>query len=143
MRGPDGRFPKGTGAGSGGIAKGAGWGGPAKGASTSRIKPGDPDGITSMRHDPDNKRRQAERVEAVREHLFGLALNAERQETQLAASVAYLNRIEGTPLQRAVVANVADPSKLTDADLAAIAAGSGPAAPPAPDDPAEPGGVVH
>lgn len=27
-------------------AGGHGWGGPAKGASTSRIKPGDPDGIT-------------------------------------------------------------------------------------------------
>lgn len=135
--------PRGNGPGWGGIAKGAGWGGPARGASDSRIKPGDPDGIQRMSHDPEIRRRQAERAEQVREHLFGLALGAERQETQLAASVAYLNRIEGTPLQRAVVANVADPSKLTDADLAAIAAGSGPAAPPAPDDPAELAGVVH
>jgi hypothetical protein len=135
--------PVGNGAGHGGPAKGAGWGGPAKGASTSRIRPGDPDGIQRMSHDPDIRRRQAERVEQVREHLYGLALGAERQETQLAASVAYLNRIEGTPLQRAVVANVTDPSKLTDADLAAIAAGSGPAAAAAPDDPAGPDGVVH
>lgn len=122
---------------------GPGWGGPAKGASTSRIRPGDPDGITSMRHDPENKRRQAERVEAVREHLYGLALGAERQETQLAASVAYLNRVEGAPVQRAVVANVMDPSKLTDADLAVIAAGSSAATPPASDDPAGSDQLVH
>jgi hypothetical protein len=128
---------------AGGVGRGPGWGGPARGASSSRITQGDPDGIQAMSNDPTIKRRQAERVELVREHLFGLAIGAERQETQLAASVAYLNRIEGTPLQRAVVANVSDPSKLTDADLAAIAAGSGPDAVAAPDDPAGSDGVVH
>ena len=135
--------PVGNGPGRGGPAKGAGWGGPARGASTSRIKPGDPDGIQAMSNTPDIKARQAAKAEAVREHLYTLALKAERQETQLAASVAYLNRIEGAPMQRAVIANVSDPSTLTDADLAAIAAGSRPAAAPAQDDPAGPEGVVH
>lgn len=126
-----------------GPGKGAGWGGPARGASSSRIKPGDPDGVQKLSNDPTIKARQAERAETVREHLYTLALKAERQETQLAASVAYLNRIEGSPVQRAVVANISDPSTLTDADLAAIAAGSRAVAAPAEDDPAGPDGLVH
>lgn len=104
---------------------GAGWGGPARGASASRIKPGDPDGIQAMVNDPDVKAKAAARVEALKDHLFGLATGAERQETQLAAAVAYLNRVEGMPIARTVTATVADPNSLTDADLAAIVASGG------------------
>jgi hypothetical protein len=83
-----GQFPKGN---------GAGWGGPKKGASTSRIRKGDPEGIQRMSNDPDVKAAAAERIATLKEHLFTLARNAERQETQLAATVAYLNRELGTP----------------------------------------------
>lgn len=119
-----GRFPKGNGAGRGGPAKGAGtgkgWGGPARGASTSRIRPGDPESIQRLSNNPDVKARQALRAEALTDHLFDLAMNAERQETQLAAAVACLDRIEGKPIQRSVTATVADPSSLSDAELVAI-----------------------
>ncbi len=133
-----GKLPKGNGAG-----KGDGWGGPAKGASASRIRPGDPEGIQAMGNDPDVKAKAEQRGELVREHLFNLALGAARQETQVAAAVAYLDRTEGKPVQRNVNLNTGDPSQLSDADLAAIAQ-SGRAAPAeAAADTQEPGGVVH
>ncbi len=122
---------------------GAGWGGPARGASTSRIKPGDPDGIQTMSNDAEVKARAAQRVEALKDHLFGLATKAERQETQLAAAVAYLNRVEGMPIARTVTATVADPNSLTDADLAAIIARGSADPGEAPVDPPRPDGVVH
>lgn len=84
----------------GGVGKGDGWGGPARGASTSRIKPGDPDGIQAMSTDPDIKARQAERAAKLHDHLYGLATEADRQETQLAATIAYLDRVEGKPVAR-------------------------------------------
>jgi hypothetical protein len=92
--------PVGNGAGHGGPAKGAGWGGPARGASTSRIEPGDPDGITSMRHDPDVLARRARQADELHERLFALATAAERQETQLAATIAFLDRVEGKAIAR-------------------------------------------
>ena len=95
-----GRFPKGNGAGRGGSAKGKGWGGPARGASTSRIRVGDPDGIQALSNDPAVKARQAKRAAALTDHLFDLAMNADRQETQLSAAIACLDRTEGKPLQR-------------------------------------------
>ncbi len=95
-----GKFPKGNGAGQGGPAKGEGWGGPARGASTKRIKAGDPDGIQALSNDAAVKAHQVERAEALTDHLFALAMNADRQETQLAATIACLDRIEGKPVQR-------------------------------------------
>ena len=79
---------------------GDGWGGPRKGASTTRIRPGDPDGIQRMSNDPEVKARRAAQAAELHEHLYGLAMGAERQETQLAATVAFLNRVEGTPGQK-------------------------------------------
>lgn len=105
-----------------GAGQGDGWGGPAKGASKSRILPGDPDGIQPMSNDPRIAARGKERLGVLRDKIFELALTAEREETQLAAANAYLNREEGTPVQRVVTASVTDPSLLTDAELAAIAA---------------------
>ncbi len=127
-----GRFPKGNGSGRGGPAKGHGWGGPPKGASNTRIKPGDPEGIQALSNDAEIKARAAARTEALLDHLFHLSLKAQREETQLAASVAYLNRVEGMPVARTLNTNVSDPSLLSDAELAAIAA-AGRAAPVAPD----------
>jgi hypothetical protein len=103
------------------VGKGPGWGGPAKGASTSRIVPGDPDGIQPMSNDPRILARGRVRLDHLRDKIYELALSAEREETQLAAANSYLNREEGTPVQRVVTANVTDPSQLTDDELAAIA----------------------
>lgn len=123
---------------------GPGWGGPAKGASTSRIKPGDPDGITKLRHDPDNLAVKAERRRKAMQ-LYEDVID-DREAPPMARIVAadkLLDRIDGKPIARTVTANVGDPSKLSDADLAAIIAGGGAPAAEAPDDPPEPGGVVH
>lgn len=133
-----GRFPPGNGAG-----KGDGWGGPAKGAGGPPIKPGDPDGIQAMSNDPEVKAKAADRAEELKDHLYKLALKAERQETQLAATVAYLNRAEGMPIARTVTATVADPNSLTDAELAAIAAGGRTAADAPTPGPKRSDGMVH
>ena len=133
MRDPrTGRFPKGN---------GSGRGGPPKGASTTRIKPGDPDGIQALSNDAEIKARAAARAEALLDHLFHLSLKAQREETQLAASVAYLNRVEGMPVARNINQTVGDASQMTDDELAAIAA-AGHAAPVAPDT-EQPGDAVH
>lgn len=122
---------------------GPGWGGPAKGASTSRIRKGDPDGIQRMSNDPDVKARAQQRIEALKDHLYGLATGADRQETQLAAAVAYLNRVEGMPIARTVTATVADPNSLTDADLADIIRRGSADPGEAPVDPPRSGRVEH
>jgi len=114
---------KGKGKGPGhGAGSGDGWGGSAKGASTSRIVPGDPDGIQAMSNDPRILARGKERLSVLRDKIYELALSAEREETQLAAANSYLNREEGTPVQRVVTASVTDPSQMTDAELAAYIA---------------------
>lgn len=102
-RGANGRFPKGN---------GAGWGGQAKGASTSRIRKGDPDGIQARAHLPEVTAAREARIAALKDKLFDLANHAEREETQLAATVAYLNREEGMPVARNITANVDDVSKV-------------------------------
>jgi hypothetical protein len=122
------------------VSRGQGWGGAAQGASSTAGQVAE---VQPMSNDPAIKRQAAERVRRLKDHLYDLALNAERQETQLSAAVAFLNREEGMPISRAVIANVGDPNNLTDAELAAIAAGSGPDAAPAPDDTGGSGGVVH
>jgi hypothetical protein len=112
---------KGVGGKANGAGAGEGWGGPPKGASATRIVPGDPDGIQSMSNDPRILARGRIRLDHLRDKIYELALSAEREETQLAAANAYLNREEGTPVQRVVTASVTDPSQMTDEELAAIA----------------------
>jgi hypothetical protein len=133
------------GKGHGGPARGVhpvGWGGPARGGpNRPAIKAGD--GIQAMSNDPDIRARNLARVEELKDHLFGLAKGAEREETQLAAAVAFMNRVEGMPVARQVVANVADPSQLTDADLAAIALSGRRDADAAPADQGQPPRVVN
>lgn len=143
MRDPKtGMFPKGNGSGRGGPAEGHGWGGPPKGASTSRIKPGDPDGIQAMSNDPDVIARAELRREKVLQ-MYEAIVDDVRQQAmiRIVAGDKLLNRIEGLPVARNLNTNVGDPSLLTDAELAAIAA-AGRAAPVAPDT-EQPGDAVH
>ena len=86
--------------GSGIPAKGAGWGGPAKGASTSRIKPGDPDGIAAMSRNPAVMADKAEAAEQMRNVLYGIALDGENEHARIAAADRLLDRLEGKPLAR-------------------------------------------
>lgn len=79
---------KGAGKGPGsGPGKGAGWGGPAKGpGNRGQVGVGRPKAdvaavIASKRE---------ERVEALKAHLIGLALTAEREETQVTATLGFL-----------------------------------------------------
>lgn len=126
-------------------SKGQGWGGPAKGASTSRIKRGDPEGIQAMSNDPEIKARAEARAAELKDHIYTLAKTAERQETQLAAAVHWLDREEGKSVSRSIVHNVADPNSLTDADLVAIIEREqrGQAAAAAPIDPPRSDRVEH
>lgn len=104
---------------------GAGWGGPAKGGSptptrsafeagnTIAVGHGHP---TATVHEQ-NQARDAERAQALKDHLFTLATSAERQDTQVRAAEAWLNRQEGMPVARNVNLNLNEVSRLTDADL--------------------------
>jgi hypothetical protein len=91
-----------------GAGAGVGWGGPAKGSSG---KPAIPFGV----HHPDKANgpapelvaakvaREAEnaaKAQALKDHIFELAVNAAEQTTQLSASIAWLNRHEGMPTQK-------------------------------------------
>lgn len=129
--------------GSHGLGQGAGWGGPAKGARASRIKPGDPDGIRTMRNDPAVKARKAARAAEMEDVLYGIALRGEQEMARINAATRLHAIYEGMPIARTVTATVSDPSQLTDADLAAIATGGREPAAEAPSGPAELLGVVH
>jgi hypothetical protein len=95
---------------SNGAGKGDGWGGPAKGAGSGPAKPftagnatrvafhtghGDP-AKAKKRHALATEREA--RLAQLKDHLADLGLNADRQETQVSAIVAYLNREEGLPV---------------------------------------------
>lgn len=122
------------------FSKGDGWGGPARGESRTKGRVAE---VQPMSNDAEIKRQAAERIQRLKDHIYTLATSAQREETQLAAAIAFLNREVGMPVARNLVANVGDPNNLTDAELAAIAAGSGTAAAEAADDTAGSGGLVH
>ena len=75
---------------------GAGWGGPAKGAGNHDAGPGRPRKEAAEVIAMAKEARSA----ALKDQLLTLAFEAEREETQLQASVAYLNREEGMPVAR-------------------------------------------
>jgi hypothetical protein len=77
---------------------------------------------------PERARTKEERTAALVDHLERLAFNAETDAVKVSAANAALDRLEGKPIARTVTAHVLDPNSLSDADLAAIAAGSGGAA---------------
>jgi hypothetical protein len=98
-----------------GAGKGDGWGGPARGAgqggparrftarsATRHAGAGDPAKVAARA-----ARSAAEqaRVERLIAQIGDLALNAEREETRVSATVAALNRLEGMPRQRNETAN--------------------------------------
>ncbi len=100
--------PKGNGPGIGGPAKGAGWGGPPKGASTSRILPGDPDGIRALARDPANKALKDQFRAELWGKLHSIAMTGESEATQLMAADKLLDRIDGKAKQtQEIQANVA------------------------------------
>lgn len=113
-----------AGPGRGGPARGGGWGGPPKGAgrggpakpftadsptrvtvplAEARAANGDRPSAYATR-----KERDEQRAETLRDHLYALATTAERQETQLSAAVAFLNRVEGLPVARQLIAGDPD-----------------------------------
>jgi hypothetical protein len=104
---------------------GSGWGGPSQGAHR-------PEGEFSLA-DVGNTRamvtlsseRQRElqerraKAKALKDHIYFLAENADREETQLAAAVAWLNREEGMPVARNININATATSELNDHELQA------------------------
>jgi hypothetical protein len=80
--------------------KGEGWGGPRKGASASRIRTGDPDGIQPMSNDPAVRARRIQEADDLHDHLLHLAKSARNEQTQLAATIAFIERIEGKAISR-------------------------------------------
>lgn len=108
-----------------GAGKGDGWGGPAKGASTAKPRasavaliPGQPPekrAITAAKH-----LTEAERATVLKDLVFAIAMNGERQETQLAAACKLLDRIEGTPISKAANDTASELAHLTDAELDAM-----------------------
>ena len=100
-----------------GPPKGEGWGGPAKGAGSSAPVGPKPENMRgaqglgpptpTMRETKrlrDLAKEEAEMI--MREKLFTLGQAAEREETQLSAAVAFLNRSEGMPIARQLTAEV-------------------------------------
>jgi len=104
-----------------GAGKGDGYGGPAR-------APGDKQNLRTP-FEPGNQvthvRRGPEAAQALKDHLFALATTAERQETQVTAAVAWLNRHEGTPIARNINLTPDDVTVLDDGTLTAIALGKG------------------
>jgi len=98
-----------------GVGKGDGWGGPAKGAGSTEPL----DGVRHLSKDEDLKADKKARAEALKDHLFKLATTAERQETQVSAATAWLDREEGKPIARTVTTTVDDVGQLSDLELAA------------------------
>jgi len=83
---------------------GDGWGGPPKGAGHAPFEPGNQ--VAAGPHDMHSTEEKAERL---RRHIYKLAESAEREETQLAASIAWLNRVEGMPVARNLNINQTGP----------------------------------
>jgi hypothetical protein len=108
---------RGNGAGHG-AGKGEGWGGPAKGAGT-RFVAGEVQPLQGKGGTAPVVEKREDRLALLRDHIWNLALTAQREETQLAAATAYLDREEGKPIARTVTATVDDVSQLSDLELAA------------------------
>lgn len=103
-----------AGDGWGGPARGAGTGGPAraftkKDAAAFMFTPEkqpdmSPEAVKARR---EVKAEREDRIEQLTMHLADLGLNAEREETQVSATIAALNRLEGMPKQKNENLNVA------------------------------------
>lgn len=106
---------RGNGAGHG-WGKGLGWGGPARGIG-SRAMRAPPftagNRAAAGRHNMDRSQRR----QALLDALFDLARTAESDEVRVAATVAWLNRVEGKPVAMTAHITTGDLSALSDADL--------------------------
>ena len=83
------------------MGKGDGWGGPAKGPGVGGPRRGPPPG-QDAHGNPVQHALAADkeaRIEQLVNHLGNLALNAAREETQVSATIAALNRLDGMPVQ--------------------------------------------
>ena len=79
-----------------GPGKGQGWGGPANGAGGGRREGA---GRPTKAAAEVIAMKKAERLEAMKEHLIALALHAQREETQVTATLGYLKH-EDAPTAR-------------------------------------------
>lgn len=107
------------------FSAGDGWGGPAKGSRDlgppRAFTKDDPNQVRytaekrpDMSEEAVQRRKvladaEEERQKQMRDHIGDLALNAAREETQLSAAIAYLNRSEGLPVARSVNQNTEVP----------------------------------
>ncbi len=112
--------------------KAAGHGGPANGSSIVPRAGGPATGKTKKAFEPGNKAAvgrpdagegyravtEKEKAAQLRDHLYMLALSAEHEMTQVRATEAYLNRVEGLPVARNINLAVNDLSQLDDDALA-------------------------
>lgn len=80
---------------------GPGWGGPKRGEGHKITDAADAKAVQALRT-PERKAGKEARAAALLDHLETLAFNAERQETQLAAASAALDRLVGKPVQTQV-----------------------------------------
>lgn len=86
-----------------GAGKGDGWGGPAKGASTSRITKENAPLIQPLSHDAELKARRQAEAQDLLDHIRTLATTAKRQETQLTAAMAFVDRVLPKPAATTLV----------------------------------------
>lgn len=111
-RAPKRQATPGTRHGNGG--KGQGWGGPAKGVSTAksfletgqRITNGHSDDVQARVAEREARRRA--QAEAVMDEIHRIAVSGAREGDRITAGVAFLNRVEGTPVQRTITTEVDD-----------------------------------
>lgn len=102
-----------------GAGKGDGWGGPAKGEGGAKYRKGEVQPLQGKALTAPVVEAREERLTMLRDRLWQLAFTAEREETQLAATNAYLDREEGKAIARSVTTAVDDVSQLTDLELTA------------------------
>ena len=101
-----------------GFSKGDGWGGPARGASLGGparpFKAGNTTRVSFHKGEGDPTKAEKRRARAAAKEtrnkqlldlICDLALNAEREETQLTACIAALDRLEGKPLKKSRTGN--------------------------------------
>lgn len=97
---------------------GAGWGGAAKGAGSSQPAHSpfeEGNRVAVGRSEPNEEK--ARRIQALKDHLYSLATTAEKQEVQVRAAEAWLNREIGTPVATNVTLNVDDIESVSTEDL--------------------------
>lgn len=99
-----------------GWGRGPGWGGPARGAG-SRAAKAAPFTAGNRAAAGEHNMSRSQRRQALLDMLFNLARTADSEEVQLAAIVAWLNRVEGEPVVQAIHIHSDDLDTLDDVSL--------------------------